>query len=210
LGLEITERSMSTVIAFGGVGGLGLAFASQDIIANLFAGLVIYATSPFTKGEWILIPDKNIEGIVDEIGWYMTRIKSMDKRPMYIPNAIFSKAVIVNPARMTHRQLKFNIGLRYSDMPVLKTVMKDIKSMLQAHPDIDRSFNLNVFFTSFGSYSLDVLISAYSNITQSDAFAGVKDDILFKISDIVTKHGAEMAFPTNVSLIEPLNAQNPT
>lgn len=200
LTLEVTDRSMKALIAFSGIGGLALAFASQEIIANFFAGLMIYATKPFAKGDWIIVPEKNIEGVVEEIGWYMIHIKSTDKRPLYVPNSVFSKAVIVNPARMSHRQLKVTIGLRYEDMPQLKGIIADIKSMLQHHPDIDRTQSLLVHFAAFGSYSLDVMISAYTTVTETERFVAIKDDVLFKIDDIVKLHGAEMAFPTSLVL----------
>src|SRR5262249_16097448 len=116
--LEATGRSMNTLIAFGGVGGLALAFASQEVIANFFGRIMVYATDPFAKGDSIQIPNHSIEGIVEEIGWYMTRIRSLDKRPIYVPSSTFSKVVVITPSRMTHRRIKETIGLRYSDMPV--------------------------------------------------------------------------------------------
>ncbi len=195
--LEITNRSVNTLIAFGGIGGLAIAFASQEIIANFFAGLMIYATHPFAKGDWIIVPDRDIEGVVEEIGWYMTRIKSMDKRPLYVPNSVFSKAVLINPSRMSHRQFKETIGLRYTDMNKLKSIIADIKGMLASHPQIDHNHSIAVQFSSYGSYSLNILVSAYTPTIQSDEFASIKADILFKIGDIVLKHGADMAFPSS-------------
>ncbi len=199
--LEVTDRSVNTLIAFGGVGGLAIAFASQEMIANFFAGLMIYTTHPFAKGEWIHIPERNIEGHVEEIGWYMTRIKSLDKRPLYVPNSIFSKVVVYNPSRMTHRQIKETLNLRYSDMPVLKAIMADIRTLLQHHPDIDRYMPIVVHFTAFGTYSLDLQIQAFSPITESENFARAKDDVLFQIGAIIAKHGAEFAFPTSNVLL---------
>lgn len=193
--LEATEKNVNTFIAFGGVGGLALAFASQEVIANFFGGIMVYATHPFGKGDWIQIPDRNIEGIVEEIGWYMTRIRSLDKRPIYVPNSIFSKVVVITPSRMTHRRFKETIGLRYRDMPVLKTVIEDIRVMLRQHPDVDFNHALIVNFDAFGSYSLDILVQAHLHTTDSEGYAKVKDDILFKIGDILKKHQAEMASP---------------
>ena len=167
---------------------------------------MIYATHPFAKGDWILIPERNIEGVVEEIGWYMTLIKGQDKRPLYVPNSVFSRTVVINPSRMSHRQIKETIGLRYADLPRLKEVMADIKIMLQHHPDIDRHHAIIVNFDSFGSYSLDFLISAYSLVLDNEAFAKVKDEILFKIAEIVSKHGAEIAFPSSCVIVpEPVS-----
>lgn len=201
--MEATGSSMNTLIAFGGVGGLALAFASQEVISNFFGSIMVYATHPFAKGDWIQIPNQNIEGIVEEIGWYMTRIRSLDKRPIYVPNSTFSKVVVITPSRMTHRRIKETIGLRYSDMPVLKHVIDDIRIMLQQHPDVDPHNSIIVNFDAFGVYSLDILVQAHLLTIDSAGFAKVKDDILFKIADILQKHQAEMASPTSCYVDKP-------
>lgn len=197
--LEITESSVNTLIAFGGVGGLALAIASQEIIANFFAGFMIYATHPFSKGDWVQFPEKSIEGIVEEIGWYMTRIRGMDKRPIYVPNSTFSRVVVINPSRMTHRQFKEIIGLRYDDMPVVKPIMAEIKAMLLSHPDIDRNQKLQVHFHSFAAYSVEIVIECFTSVTDTEGFSQIRDDLLFKIQAIISGLGAQMAFPTNTT-----------
>lgn len=193
--MEISDRSMKTIIAFGGVGGLAIAFASQEMISNFFGGIMIYATHPFSKGETIYIPDKKIEGTVEEIGWYMTRVRSTDKRPIYVPNSIFTKVVVITPSRMTHRQFKEIIGLRYEDMPALKNIISEIKQILKKNPALDQDYPLLVNFDSFGNYSLDISVEAYSSVLDAEGFNKVKSDILFNIADILNKHQAEMAYP---------------
>src|SRR5262249_46344986 len=124
--LEISDRGMNTLIAFGGVGGIAIAFASQEIISSFFGGLMIYLNQPFAVGECVNIPERNIEGNVEEIGWYKTKIRTFKKRPIYITNSMFSKIVVVNPSRMSHRQFKEKIGLRYQDLPVIKVIMEEL------------------------------------------------------------------------------------
>jgi MscS family membrane protein len=203
--LEVSDRSLNTLIALSSVGGLAIAFASQEVISNFFGGLMIYATHPFAKGDWIQIPDRQIEGFVEEIGWYMTRVRSMDKRPIYVPNSIFSKIVVITPSRMTHRQFKETVGLRYSDMPALRAIKEDIKEMLQHHPAVDRNLTVSVNFHAFGSYSLDILVQANITVLDSDSYAKIRDEFLFKIADIVSKHDAEMASPMSTLYIPEKN-----
>ncbi len=90
--LEVTGQNINTLIAFGGVGGLAIAFASQEMVANFFGGLMIYITRPFEVGDWINLPSHHVEGHVEEIGWYTTRMRTFEKRPIYIPNSMFSKS----------------------------------------------------------------------------------------------------------------------
>lgn len=193
--LEATDRSMNTIIAFGGVGGLALAFASQEVIANFFGGFMIYLTQPFTIGDWISIPDHSIEGIVEEIGWYMTRVRSLDKRPIYIPNSIFSRLIVITPSRMSHRVFKVILALRTEDLPKIKKIMEEIKDMLQQHFDIDHSQTVLVRLSAFGTYSLDITISACIPIIDNEGFMKVQEDLLLKIADIIGKNGAEFATP---------------
>jgi len=96
--------SISGIIAFGGVGGAAVAFAAKDLLANFFGGLMVFLDKPFAVGDWIRSPDQNIEGTVEHIGWRVTRIRTFDKRPLYVPNSAFAQISIENPSRMTHRR----------------------------------------------------------------------------------------------------------
>ena len=136
--MNITGRSMNTLIAFGGIGGLALAIASQEIIGNFFGGLMIYLTHPFSVGDWINLPERGLEGHVEDIGWYMTRIRTFEKRPIYVPNSTFSKTVVMTPSRMSHRQFKETFRVRYSDIKVIKEIVSGISEMLREHPNIDQ------------------------------------------------------------------------
>ena len=82
--------SVSGVMAFGGIGGIAIGFAAKDLLANFFGALTIYLDRPFSEGDWIRSPDREIEGIVENIGWRLTVIRSFDKRPIYVPNSVFA------------------------------------------------------------------------------------------------------------------------
>lgn len=194
--LELFGLNLNTLIAFGGVGGLAIAFSSQEIIASFFGGMMIYLTHPFVVGDWIVLPEKGIEGHVEEIGWYMTKIRALDKRPVYVPNAIFSKIVVINPSRMSHRPFKEVVGIRYSDRPKLKQIVSEIKDLFEHHPDIDQNMTLVVRLNAFGAYSLDIQIIAYTKEVSSIGYYRVREDLLTKILEIIHSNGADLPFPT--------------
>jgi MscS family membrane protein len=196
--MEVTGRSVQTLIAFGGIGGLALAFASQQMISNFFGGLMIYITHPFTIGEWVNLPERKIEGHVEEIGWYLTRIRNFEKRPIYVPNSVFTQTIVITPSRMSHERFHNKIGLRYHAINVVKPIIDEIKLLLLNHPSIDQNLNVDVFFTGFGASTLDIDISAYIAKTKGIQFSALKQELFFKIADIVKQHGAELATPTNV------------
>ena len=196
--MDVTGRNMQTLIAFGGIGGLALAFASQQVISNFFGGLMIYITQPFTIGEWINLPERKIEGHIEEIGWYLTRIRSFDKRPIYVPNSVFTQTIVITPSRMSHERFYHTIGLRYRDIKVVGSIIESIKLMLLQHAAIDHQLPVDVFFKSFGASALDIEISAYISIAAKGRFSAIKQDFLLKIAEIVEQAGAEIATPTNV------------
>lgn len=191
LGFQITG-----LLALGGVGGIAVGFAAKDLLANFFGGLTIYLDRPFSVGEWIRSPDKSLEGTVEHISWRHTRIRAFNKNPIYVPNAVFTNIVVENPSRMSHRRLKETIGLRYEDFAKVAPIVADIKAMLQAHEDIDSTQTLIVNFNQFGASSLDIMIYTFTKTTVWVTYHAVKQDVLLKVGEIIERHGAEIAFPT--------------
>ncbi len=194
--LQTLGISISGVLAFGGIGGIAVGFAAKDLLANFFGGLMIYLDRPFEVGNWIRSPDKDIEGTVEEIGWRLTRIRTFEKRPIYVPNAIFTNIIVENPSRMSHRRIKETIGIRYDDISKLPVIVEQVKAMLDTHPDIEQRQTIIVNFNYFGASSLDFFIYAFTRTTNWVKFHEVKQDVLLKVSDIIESHGAEIAFPT--------------
>ena len=190
---------VSGIIAFGGGGAIIIGWAAKDSLSNLAGGMMIYLDRPFAVGDWIRSPDKKIEGMVEYIGWRRTRIRTFDKRPLYVPNGIFSGIVIENPSRMTNRRIRTTFGLRYCDAPKLAAIVSDIEEILKNHPDIDTRQMYFAKMVKFAESSLDILVYAFTKTTQWLPFQTVQEDVFLKIIDIVyNKHQASMAFPTRV------------
>ncbi len=158
---------------------------------------MIYLDRPFAIGDWIRSPDRDIEGTVEHIGWRQTRIRTFDKRPLYVPNSIFATITVENPSRMTHRRIYETIGIRYDDADKVGPITEEVKAMLMAHPDIDQSQTLMVNFNAFAPSSLDFFIYTFTRTTVWTEYHEIKHRILMEIHQIVSKHGAEMAFPTS-------------
>lgn len=202
VGLQSLGFSISGVLAFGGVGGIAVGFAAKDLLANFFGGLMVYLDRPFVVGEWIRSPDKEIEGTVEEIGWRLTRIRTFDKRPLYVPNSVFTQITVENPSRMSNRRIKETVGLRYADIDKVAPIVRDIKAMLRAHPDIDQAPTMIVNFTEFAASSLDIMVYTFTVTTAWVTYHEVKQDVMLKIAEIVERHGAEIAFPTRTLHVE--------
>ena len=187
---------INTLLAFGGIGGFAISWASKDVIANFFGGLMIFLHRPFVNGDWISSPNKNFDGIVEKIGWYRTQIRTFERRPAYIPNSQITDAIIQNPSRMYNRRIKEDIGLRYNDITVVKNVIEDIRSMLKFHEGIAQDQTLMVHLFRYGAYSIDINIYCFTKTKNWKEFRDIQQEVLLLIAEIVKNNGADFAFPT--------------
>ena len=191
LGIEITA-----LLAFGGVGGIAVGFAAQDLLSNFFGGLMIYLDRPFAIGDWIRSPDREIEGTVESIGWRLTVVRTFDKRPLYVPNSVFAKLALENPSRMTNRRIYETIGIRYKDASKMGQIVRDVHAMLQEHEEVDQGQTLIVNFNGYGKSSLDFFVYTFTKTTNWVKFHEIKQDVMLRIIRIVHEHQADFAFPT--------------
>lgn len=202
VGMQSLGFSISGLLAFGGVGGIAVGFAAKDLLANFFGGVMVYLDRPFVVGEWIRSPDKDIEGTVEEIGWRLTRIRTFDLRPLYVPNAIFTVIAVENASRMLHRRIDETIGVRYTDIDKVVLIVADIQAMLKAHPEIEQGHTTIVNFVKFGASTLDIMVYTFTRTKAWVAFHEIKQDVMIKIAGIIAHHGAEIAFPTRTLHVE--------
>ncbi|TXR52100.1 mechanosensitive ion channel family protein [Reinekea thalattae] len=194
--LQSLGFSVSGILAFGGIGGIAVGFAAKDLLSNFFGGLMIYMDQPFRVGDWIRSPDQEIEGTVEHIGWRLTCIRTFDKRPLYVPNATFASISVENPSRMTNRRIYEAIGVRYDDAAKVEAIVKDVKAMLLQHKDIDTNQTLIVNINAFAASSIDFFIYTFTKTTNWIEYHEIKQDVMLKVIDIIQRHGAEFAFPT--------------
>lgn len=205
--LQSLGYSISGILAFGGVGGIAIGFAAKDLLANFFGGLIIYLDRPFKVGDWIRSPDKELEGTVEDIGWRITQIRTFDKRPLYVPNSVFTSIIVENPSRMSNRRIYETIGIRYDDMTQMEAIVEEVRVMLSNHPEIDTGQTMIVNFNEFSDSSVDFFVYTFTKTTNWVKFHEIKQEILLKISAIIEQHKAEIAFPTT-TLNLPAGAQS--
>lgn len=195
--LQALGFRISGILAMGGIGGIAVGFAAKDLLANFFGGLIIYLDRPFTIGDWIRSPDRNIEGTVEKIGWRITVIRNFESRPIYAPNSIFTNIIIENPSRMANRRIYETIGLRYSDLSSMDRIVDEVKAMLLAHEEIDVGRTMIVNFNAFSDSSVDFFVYTFTKTTEWIKFHQIKQDVMLKIAQILESHQAEIAFPTS-------------
>ena len=199
---QILGISISGMLAFGGMGGLIVGMAAKDLLANFFGSIIIYLDKPFVVGDWIRSPDRSIEGTVEKIGFRLTSIRTFDKRPLYVPNSVFTNISVENPSRMHHRRINETIGVRYKDAKKLPIILDEVREMLVNHAGIADNQTLIVNFNTFGASSLEFFIYTFTKTTDWIEFHHIKQDVMLQILNIIHKNEADCAFPTQTLHIE--------
>lgn len=183
-----------------GLGGITFALAAKDTAANIFGGFVIISDKPFAVGDWIQA--NNLEGIVENITFRSTRIRTFDDALIIVPNSTLSSASITNWSKMNKRKIKFNIGLTYNTSEdSMKAIMKNIEAYLVSHENI-LSDSVLVRFDEFADSSLDIIIIFFINQTSLAELKRIKEDVNFEIMKIVRNNNAQFAFPSTSVYME--------
>ena len=217
--LKLLNVNLTAILSGLGIGGVAVAFAAKDTIANFFGSVSILLTDLFEQGDWIAVD--NMEGTVVEIGLRATTLRTFDNALIAIPNYRLADNGIKNWSRRTMgRRIKMKIGVTYeSDMEDIKKAIAEIREMLQNHPGIvtegteymssERQMKLvskedlkgikrliMVYLDEFGSSSIDILVYCFSRSVIWSEWQEVKEDVLFKIADILKANDLAFAYPT--------------
>jgi MscS family membrane protein len=183
-----------------GIGGVAVALAAKDTLANLFGSIMILIDRPFKIGDWVVIND--IEGIVEDIGFRSTRIRTFAKALVSVPNSIVATTAITNWSMRDRRRINFNIGVTYSTpRHLLEKAVKEIDEMLRLHPQIHKD-PLMVYFTDFQASSLDIFIYCFATTADWAKYLEIKQDVNLKIMEILENLGIDFAFNSMSVYIE--------
>ncbi|BCG62801.1 MAG: MscS family membrane protein [Methyloprofundus sp.] len=215
--------NITAIVSTLGIGGLAFAMAAKDSLSNFFGGLNIMIDRIFKMGDWIKVD--SVEGTVVEIGLRSTTIRTFDNALITMPNSLVSTASVLNwNRRSVGRRIKMYVGVTYeSNMDDIRQALEDIKQMLADHPDIAspkeshisrqaknrflshedahgiKSTQL-VFLDRYNDFSIDILIYCFSKTVVWSEWLEVKQDVLFKIAEILEKNNLSFAYPTNVQI----------
>ncbi len=194
--LQNLGYSISGLIAGLGVGGLAVALAAQKTLSDVFGSVMLLVDRPFTVGDWIKSPDGQVEGVIEEIGFRSTKIRTFEKTLIYVPNSRLADFIIDNIDRRPIRRVWITVGVTYdTTRSQMQKAVSEIRSMLASHEGVDQDFFI-VRFTDFGASSLDIMVYYFANTTAWDDYLAVREDVNLKIVGILEELGMEIAFPT--------------
>lgn len=228
--------NVSALIASLGIGGLAVAFAVKDVLANFFASVVLLFDNSFNQGDWIVCGD--IEGTVVEIGLRRTTIRTFDNAMLFVPNSLLANGSVRNwNRRKQGRRIRMQIGVTYSSTPEqIRACVRDIQLMLLSHPQIAKAdderhplshyeldlksniisiddllgykSNLFVVLDEFAGSSINILVYCFSKTTNWGEWLDVRQDVMLKIMEILDKHNLSFAFPSQSLYIEKMPDQD--
>lgn len=184
-----------------GVGGLAVALGAQKTLENLFGGLTLAGDQPMRVGDFVRFGERL--GTVEEIGLRSTRLRTLDRTVVSIPNAELASIPIENFARRDRVWLHARLGLRYETSPdQLRHVLVSLKRLLLSHPRVDPD-PARVRFVGLGGCSLDLEIFAYVTTRDFDEFLAIREDLLLRTMDVVAASGTAFAFPSQTVYAAP-------
>jgi MscS family membrane protein len=196
---DVFNVNVTTLVAGLGVGGVALALASKDSLENLLGSFTIFFDQPFKVGDFVNFG--GVTGTIEKVGFRSTRIRTPEKTYVTVPNRNIINSELDNFSERTHRRTRFNIGLTYStSADQIKNICNDILEVL-----MENELTTNdpfVRFTGFGASSLDITINYLAYTKDYSDYLKLNESINFQIMEIVSKHGAEFAFPSQSIYIE--------
>ena len=192
--VDMLGYSIASLVASLGIGGLALALAARDTVANFFGSIVIFTDQPFNIGDWVEFG--GVEGVVEEVGMRTTSIRRFDKSLATVPNQTFTSGIIVNHSKRPLRRLRATLGLSYETTPAqMRTFLESVRALLAGHPALDPD-GQRVYFNEFADSSLNILIQCWTKSTAVTDFLEAQEDIFLRIMQLVEEQGLEIAFPT--------------
>lgn len=192
--------SISGLLASLGIGGIAVAMAARDTIANIFGSIMLLIDRPFRVGDWIKTSE--FEGVVEEIGFRSTRIRTFARTLVNVPNSKLANMVIDNIDARSERRIKMRIGLTYGTTPAqMNAAIEGIENILCNHPGVDQSYKL-VKFDEFEDSSLSIFLYYFSSSKVWADYLQVRQEVNMEIMALLQELELDFAFPTRTLHIE--------
>ena len=201
-----------TALATGlGIGGIALAMASKESLENLLGSFTIFFDRPFTVGDMVTVG--SVTGRVEKVGFRSTRIRTLDRSLVTVPNKKMIDAELDNLGMRPIRRVKFSVGLTYhTSIEQIKKIVADMQTMIDNHPRTTNAEGKKskdkegkVRFDEFGDSSLNIFVLYYVDSPKWADLIDVRQDVNYKIMEIVKKHNSDFAFPSTTVYLQQNN-----
>ncbi len=195
---EIWGIALAPLIAGLGIFGIAVGLGAQDLFKNLISGILILTEKRFVPGEWIQA-EGICEGTVEKINFRSTLIRRFDRSPMYVPNSFLSDGAVTNFSRMTHRRIKWVVGVEYrTTVDQLKYIRDEIEAWIWNDERFARPPEASLFVRvdSFNASSIDFMIYCFTHTRNWGEWLKIKEELAVAVMDIIASAGTGFAFPS--------------
>ena len=197
--LGIFGVNLTATLAGVGIGGIAVAFAAQKSLENLFGGFVVLSDKIVRVGDFVRVGD--VLGGIEDVTLYATRIRTLERVVVSIPNGILMTSRIENLSRRDKFLFRHTLGLRFETSSAqLKAVLDGCRAHLAADARIEPG-TLSVRFVRLGAYTLDVEVFAYVLVPDWAAFLAAQEELLLALMRVVEEDGSGFAFPTSTTYL---------
>lgn len=202
---EISGKSITTILAGLGVGGLAIALAGQDTIKNFFGSIVILGDRPFEIGDRIVVDGH--DGPVESVGFRSTRIRTLDGHQVTVPNSEMVNRVVQNIGRRPHIKRVANITVTYDTSPEkMKRALEILRDILDNHEGMHPDFPPRIYFSGFNDWSLNLLMIYWYHPPEYWDYMAFSEKVNLEILERFNSEGIEFAFPSQSIYFENLDA----
>lgn len=200
--LQNLDVDVGSLLAGLGLGGLAFALAAKDTLANFFGSVMIFLDRPFQIGDWIRIGD--VEGIVEEVGFRSTRIRTFYNSLVTVPNAKFTESKIDNMGVRQYRRCFVTLGITYDTTPEqMQAFTEGIRAIIQANPHTRKDY-FEVHMSGFGAYALEVMVYFFFEVATWTEELTERHRVFLEIMRLARKLGVGFAFPTQTLHVDHL------
>ncbi|MEQ9392057.1 MAG: mechanosensitive ion channel family protein [Balneola sp.] len=205
--LQNNGYNVASLIAGLGIGGLAVALAARDTLANFFGSVTIFVDKPFRIGDWIKVA--GVEGTVEEVGFRSTRIRTFYNSLVSVPNSNISNNEVDNLGLREYRRLLTTLNLTYSTSPEqMEAFVEGIKAIVKSNPHFRQDF-YEVHFNAFGAHSLDVMIYVFFKVPDWSTELQQKHNFFLEVLKLAKEVGVEFAFPTQTLHVDSFHKDEP-
>lgn len=185
---------VTSLLAGLGLGGLAFALAAKDLLGNFFGSVTVLLDRPFSIGDWVVIGD--IEGMVEEVGFRSTRVRTFYNSLVTMPNSILTTTKIDNMGARRYRRMKSMLAVTYDTSPErIEAFCEGIRKIIQMHPYMRKDM-YQVYFNEYGATSLDILVYVFWATPDWNTELRERHRFLLDILRLARQLEIEFAYPT--------------
>ena len=194
--LDLMGVPITALVALGGLAGGGLAFAAKDVVGNFFGGVMLHVTQPFIVGDQIRLAGVHLEGTVEEIGWMLTQVRTLDRQILFIPNSSFSTEIVINISRQTHRPLRETLLIQEVEGKRLPEILGEVQTLLDRFPGLDPSQKRVAHVSHIGSTGYALEVVAFTKEVDDLSYFALRTRLLLALTELLSRMRVILVRPT--------------